>query len=74
MKKNYFKHWMMITIIVSLAGIWPEIGSAQDAYTFFNLGTNYLRVGKTDQAIGELIMQLISLKTPLPNQKIITKG
>ena len=70
MKKNFLIRWMMITIIVSLAGIWPEIAAAQDAYTFFNLGTNYLRVGKPDKAIGELNNAITILKnsSPIPDE------
>ena len=66
MKKNSFKQWMMIAIIASFAGIWPKIGAAQDAYTFFNIGTNYLRVGKPDKAIGELNNAITFLKNSSP--------
>jgi len=66
MKKNLLKRWMMISIIVSFAGIWPEIGAGQDAYTFFNLGTNYLRVGEPDKAIGELNNAITFLKNSSP--------
>ena len=62
MKKNYFKHWMMITIIASLAGIWPEIGSAQDATEFFSKGTEHLRQGELDEAITALT-RAIDLKS-----------
>ena len=61
MKKNYFKHWMMITIIVSLAGIWPEIGSAQEARKSFSKGTEYLRQGELDKA-KDALEDAISLK------------
>ena len=62
MKKNLLKRWMMITIIVSLALIWPAIGVAQDATTYFQKGTEHLREGKLDEALTALT-QAINLKS-----------
>lgn len=68
MKKNSLKRLMMITIIVSFAMILicPEICVAEDAYTFFNIGTNYLREGKWDKAIAELNNAITFLKNSSP--------
>ena len=54
MKNNFLKRWMMISIIVSFAGIWPEIGAAQDATTYFHKGTEHLRLGELDEALTAL--------------------
>jgi len=62
MKKNFFKRWMMISIIASFAGIWPEIGAAQDAATYFQKGTEHLRLGELDKALTALT-QAINLKS-----------
>ncbi len=61
MKKNSLKRLMMISTIVSFAMIWPAIGVAQDATTFFSKGTEYLREGKFDEALTALT-QAINLK------------
>ncbi|MBW1613849.1 MAG: tetratricopeptide repeat protein [Deltaproteobacteria bacterium] len=62
MKKNFLKRWVMITIIASFAGIWPEIGIAQDALTYFQIGTEHLRLGELDEALTALT-QAINLKS-----------
>ena len=62
MKKKFFKQWMMIAIIVSLASIWPKIGTAQDAVTYFQKGTEHLRLGELDAALTALT-QAINLKS-----------
>jgi len=62
MKKNFLIRWMMISIIASFTGIWPEIGAAQDAATFFHKGTEHLREGELDKAIIALT-QAINLKS-----------
>jgi len=54
MKKNFFKQWMIITILASFAGIWPKIGAAQEAKKLFSKGTEYLRQGELDEAIAAL--------------------
>ena len=70
MKKNYFKQWIMIAIIASFVCVWPKISAAQDAYTFFNLGTNYLRVGEPNKAIGELNNAITILKNSSPRNSL----
>jgi tetratricopeptide (TPR) repeat protein len=62
MKKNFVKQWMVIAIIASFAGIWPEIGAAQDATEFFSKGTEHLRLGELDEALTALT-QAINLKS-----------
>jgi len=61
MKKNFLIRWMMISIIASFAFIWPKIGAAQDAATYFHKGTEHLREGKLDEALTALT-QAINLK------------
>jgi Tfp pilus assembly protein PilF len=51
MKKNLLKRWIIISIIASVAGIWPKIGAAQDAMKFFSKGTEHLRLGELDEAL-----------------------
>ena len=53
---------MMISIIASFAGIWPEIAAAQDATEFFSKGTEHLRLGELDEALTALT-QAINLKS-----------
>jgi tetratricopeptide (TPR) repeat protein len=63
MKKHFFKGCiMMIAIIASFACIWPEIGAAQDATTYFQKGTEHLRLGELDEALTALT-QAINLKS-----------
>jgi len=62
MKKNFLIRWMMISIIASFAGIWPEIADAQDAMEFFSKGTEHLRLGELDEALTALT-QAINLKS-----------
>jgi tetratricopeptide (TPR) repeat protein len=62
MKKNLLKRWIIISIIVSFAGIWPKIGAAQDAMKFFSKGTEHLRLGELDEALTALT-QAINLKS-----------
>jgi len=62
MKKNFLIRWMMISMIVPFIGIWPEIGVAQDATTYFHKGTEHLREGELDEALTALT-QAINLKS-----------
>jgi tetratricopeptide (TPR) repeat protein len=62
MKNNFFKQWMVIAIIASFAGIWPKIGAGQDPVTYFQKGTEHLRLGELDAALNALT-QAINLKS-----------
>jgi tetratricopeptide (TPR) repeat protein len=62
MKKKFFTQLMVIVIIISFACIWPKIGAGQDAQTYFQKGTEHLRLGELDDALTALT-QAINLKS-----------
>ena len=54
MKKNPIERCVKTVLLLSFVLIWPQISIAEDAGRYCDIGTDYLREGKLDEAITAL--------------------